>query len=153
MNIGSKMYAHDDASGNRLFLRVFFDENKVNTNADLYLKLKSEGRARQLGSLDLSTKTFWCKRNTSKHYHYATKSFGFNWTILQDDFLDIQKVRLVVDDEIHYEFPISLIKDYGRFLNFKQQGFELQRFLSYELIKNYKVNDIQRRNVVENDKE
>lgn len=153
MNIGSKMYAHDDASGNRLFLRVFYDENKVNTNADLYLQLKSEGRARQLGSLDLSTKIFWCKRSMRKHYHYATKSFGFNWTILQDDFLDIQKVRLVVDDEIHYEFPVSLIKDYGRFLNFKQQGFELQRFLSYDLIKNYKVNDIQRRDVVENDTE
>lgn len=151
MNIGSKMLAHDDRCGNRLFLRVFFNEKKENTNADLFLKLAKEGRTRQIGSLDLSTHTFWCKRSMSKHYHYATKSFGFNWSIMQDDFLDIKKIHLVVDDEHHYEFPISIMKDYGIFLNFKEQGFELQRFLSYKLIKNYKINDEQGRKLISND--
>jgi hypothetical protein len=59
---------------------------------------------------------------------------------LEDPYLDIQRIEMVVDDEVHYNFPKSLIAEYGSFLNFKQQGFELQRFIRLELIKNYRKN-------------
>ncbi len=53
--------------------------------------------------------------------------------------LAVQKVHMVIDEENHYEFPKSVASDYGTFLNFKEQGFELQRFVPFEIIKRYHV--------------
>lgn len=137
MNLYTKVFASDDNAGNRVYMKVYFDENNVHQNSIISLKLKEENRPRQIGSYDFITRTFHCKRKTAKHLHRKSKSFGFNWTILNDKFLAVENVYLIVDDEEHYKFPISLINDYGQFLNFKQQGFELQRFMSFELIKRY----------------
>lgn len=139
MDITSEVYANDDKHGNRIYMRVFFNENKQPTASTIYLKLAKESRFRQLGNYYFETKTFFCKRKTEKHYHYVSKSFGFNWTIIDDAMLDIAKIHLVVDDQRHYLFPKSMLADYGKFLNFKEQGFELQRFLSFGLIKNYEI--------------
>jgi hypothetical protein len=46
-----------------------------------------------------------------------------------------------VDDDTLYIFPKKLISDSGIFLNFKQQGFELQKFLNVNLIESYKVHN------------
>jgi hypothetical protein len=137
MILGSKTFANEDASGNKVYLRIFYDENNVHQNANIHLKLKEEATPRLLGTFDFITRTFHCKRNTSKHLHRKSKSFGFNWTILNDTFLAVEKVYIIVDEEDHYCFPISLIKEYGHFLNFKQQGFELQKFMNFDLIKRY----------------
>ena len=137
MILGSKTFANEDASGNKVYLRIFYDENNVHQNANIHLKLKEEATPRLLGTFDFITRTFHCKRNTSKHLHRKSKSFGFNWTILNDTFLAVEKVYIIVDEENHYCFPISLIKEYGHFLNFKQQGFELQKFMNFDLIKRY----------------
>lgn len=138
MEIGSRLLGLEDKAGNKLVMRVYYDENKTDTNATLYLRLKSENRPRMLGNIDFATRTFYCKRNRAKHYHHQMKGFGFNWTVLDDNYLNIQKIHLLVDDSERYVFNKSLIKDYGKFLNFKQQGFELQRFINFELIKNFK---------------
>lgn len=140
MILGSRLYADDDRQGNRIYLRVFHNEKKENVSANIHLKLKSEKHPRLIGSYHFDEKTFYCIRKMSKHYHYATKGFGFNWRILEDPYLDIQRIEMVLDDEVHYNFPKSLIKEYGTFLNFKEQGFELQRFIRLELIKNYRKN-------------
>ena len=137
MILNSKMFANDDNSGNRVYMRVFFNEHGEHQNANIHLKLKDEKNPRQLGSYDFFTRTFYCKRNTAKHLHRKSNSFGFNWTILSDAFLSVENVYIIVDDTDHYQIPITLIKDYGSFLNFKHQGFELQRFMSFELIKRY----------------
>lgn len=141
MEIRKQMFKNEDAQGNELYMRVYYDEKDVAQNAILYLKLKGEKTPRQLGNLIFLTRTFFCKRSSSKHYHYKTKGYGFNWTILQDPYLCIEKIHLVVDETEHYQFDKSVIKDYGIFLNFKQQGFELQRFLPMEIIKNYQKQD------------
>ncbi len=137
MNLYTKTFANEDNSGNKVYLRVFFDEENNHHSANIHLKLKEEKSPRQLGSFDFKTRTFYCKRNIGKHLHRKSQSFGFNWTILNDVFLGVENVYIIVDDSEHYKFPITLIKDYGHFLNFKQQGFELQRFMSFELIKRY----------------
>lgn len=131
----SQMFMNQDNSGNKLYLRVFFDAKKQPRTAIILLKLKGESYPRQLGNYNFDTKTFFCKRNSTKHYHYKTKGYGFNWTILEDPMLDVQNIHMVVDEKEHYIFNKSLIAEYGRFLNFKQQGFELQRFMSMELIR------------------
>lgn len=137
MILNSKMFANDDNSGNRVYMRIFFNEHGEHQNANIHLKLKSEKSPRLLGSYDFITRTFYCKRNEAKHLHRKSKSFGFNWTILSDTFLSVENVYIIVDDTDHYQIPLKLIQDYGSFLNFKSQGFELQRFMSFELIKRY----------------
>lgn len=140
MIIGSKLFADDDRQGNRIYLRVFFDENKENVCANIHLRLCSESRPRLLGKYHFNNKTFYCTRKMSKHYHHAAKGFGFNWKILEDPYLDIKRIHMRLDDEVSYEFPKSMIAEYGSFLNFKQQGFELQRFIRFDLIKIHRKN-------------
>jgi hypothetical protein len=135
------MYKNEDKQGNELYMRVYYDEHNEAQNTILYLKLKAEPRPRQLGNLIFLTRTFFCKRNSSNHYHIKTKGYGFNWAILQDPYLSIEKIHMVVDETEHYQFDKSVIKEFGIFLNFQEQGFELQRFLPMEIIKNYQKKD------------
>jgi hypothetical protein len=137
MNIRSELYLNEDPQGNKVYLRVFYDETNTSQNAVIHLRLKGENRPRQLGTLIFSTRTFFCKRNSTKHYHYKTKGYGFNWTILNDPHLSIEKIHMVLDEKEHFIFEKSLIETYGKFLNFKQQGFELQRFMPIEIIREH----------------
>lgn len=139
MIIGSNLLGDVDNQGNNLYIRVFYNENKENVSANIYLKLASENKTRLLGRYDYHNKTLYCSRKMSKHYHYAAKGFGFNSRILDDPYLSIQRIHILIDEETHYEFPNSLIKNFGRFLNFKQQGFELQKFISLNLIKTHSI--------------
>jgi hypothetical protein len=135
-----KLYT-SDAFGNILYLRMFESPTKSHKFAVLNLKLNSEDRQRWIGYVDMVNGIFYCMRYTAKHYHYKTKSFGFNSLLLKDKMFDIKTICLDVDNEATYTFPISVLNDYGTYLNFAKQGFELQRFLKWELIKRYKTND------------
>ena len=141
MIVQSRILGQSDNSGNDLLMRVFTDENSEDVGASVYLKLKKESKKRSLGNLYFKSRSFYVVRDKAKHLHRASKSFGFNWTILSDPFLDIQNIYLRVDNVNKYIIPINVIKEYGFFLNFKQSGFEKQKFLSYEFIKNFKVED------------
>jgi len=134
-----QLLAQDDSVGNRLYLRVFFDnETNEKVSATIHLKLKGESRYRLIGNYYFIEKTIYLKRNSKKHYHYTTKSYGFNYNILSDPFLDVQWIVADIDD-VRYRFPKSTIDTYGTYLHFKQEGFELQKFLKFNLIKNYKL--------------
>jgi hypothetical protein len=138
MILKSRMLAKSDNFGNDLYLRVFSDENNKDVGASIYLKLKSENKRRNIGTLFFNDRSLHVIRNSSKHYHYVSKSYGFNWNIIDDDFLNIKSVHLVVDKSERYIIPKSVMETYGKFLNFKQQGFELQKFLPVDMIKNFK---------------
>lgn len=137
MDVRTEIYKNEDKQGNELYMRVFYNEHNEAQNAIIHLKLKGGKYPRQLGNLVFSTRTFFCKRNSAKHYHNKMKGYGFNWTILEDATLSIEKIHLVIDETQHYEFDKSVIKTYGKFLNFKEQGFELQRFLPLVVIREY----------------
>ena len=130
----------DDNIGNKLYVRIFIDEFDRYTNANLYLKLKSESRHRQLGIIDFQEKTFYCKRNSKKHLHLNTDSFGFNYNILNDPFLNIDYVHLTVDNTDSYRISKKVISDLGKFQNYKTQGFELQKFVSQRVLRQYNLN-------------
>ena len=141
MIVNSRVLGQSDNSGNDLLMRVFSDENNSDVGASVFLKLKKESKKRSLGNLYFKSRSFYVIRDSEKHLHRASKSFGFNWTILNDPFLDIQNIYLRVDKVNKYIIPISIFKEYGFFLNFKESGFEKQKFLKYEFIKNFKVED------------
>jgi hypothetical protein len=139
MDIQSKMFVMDDDFGNRLYMRMFIDVHGISKKANVYLKLKSEEKHRQLGILDLDKKIFYCKRNTNKHLHIKTDSFGFNWQLLQDPVLSINYIHLTIDNEQCYLISKKVVSDFGDFLNFKQQGFELQKFVSNKMLKKHNI--------------
>jgi len=139
MDIQSKMYVMDDEYGNRLYMRMFIDEFGRTKNANIYLKLKSEEKHRQLGTIDLDKKIFYCKRNSSKHLHIKSDSFGFNWKLLQDPVLAINYVHLTIDNEQTFLISTKVISDLGDFINYKQQGFELQKFVSNKILKKHNI--------------
>jgi len=139
MDVATRMMSRKDVSGNKVIMRAYLDENRNDTHASFHLKLVSEDRFRLLGYLDVEKSTFYCKRKSSKHLHIKSNSYGFNWEIINEPQLYIKHIALRIDDEDLYIFPKSLINTYGTFLNFKQQGFELQRFIRMDLIEQYKV--------------
>ena len=137
MHIGSKVFGKEDKQGNQLLVRGFYDENKEWTYASVHLKLAKMSKPRLLGYVDVQDAVFHVTRDLAKHYHYKSKGFGFNWEILSGNLIHIKTISMRIDDDTVYVFPKSLIRDYGTFLNFKQQGFELQRFIRFDLIKRY----------------
>jgi hypothetical protein len=135
------MFAKSDNLGNDLYMRIFFNEKGEEVGATISLKLKSENKRRVLGNFYFHDRSFHVMRETSKHLFHKGNAYGFNWSILSDTTLNIQKVYLVVDRQERYIIPISYIRDYGRFLNFKDDqhgGFELQRFMNMDLIKRFR---------------
>lgn len=116
----------NDKFGNKLLMET----GKV---YNIYLKLINENRTRKLGVYDPIEKTLQLKRNSQKHYHYKSKSYGVNSELLNN--LEIDKVKFNIDKKL-YMIPISEFK-YAKYLNFNQQGFELQKFLPTSIIYKY----------------
>lgn len=138
MIVDSRVMAKEDNAGNTLYLRIWSDENKLDVGGSIFLKLRSESKKRNLGNLILKDRSFHIIRDSGKHYHYVSKSYGFNWNIINDADLGIKSIHLIIDRKDKYVIPKSILETYGKFLNFKQQGFELQKFLPFDMIKNFR---------------
>jgi hypothetical protein len=138
MIVDSRVLAKEDNAGNTLYLRIWSNENKLDVGGSIFLKLRSESKKRNLGNLIIKDRSFHIIRDSGKHYHYKSKSYGFNWNIINDADLGIKTIHLIVDKKDKYIIPKSILDTYGKFLNFKQQGFELQKFLPFDMIKNFK---------------
>jgi hypothetical protein len=140
MTISSHIFAKEDEAHNIQYLRIFYDENKVKIGANIYLKLCTEKRQRLIGHYYFADKTLCLKRDSDKHFFHKTKSYGFNWAIINDDFLAVETISLTINST-KYIFPKKVLELQGRFMNFKQVGFELQKFLALEIIQEYKIFD------------
>lgn len=138
-DLTSREVAVTDNLGNFIILLIYRNEQQIDVSATVYLKLQSEPSKRKLGVIYFhDDNVFHVTRDSSKHYHYASKSYGFNWMVLSNEELNIKEVHLIVDKEDKYIIPIDVMKMESRVLNFKQQGFELQRFLPMTTIVQYK---------------
>ena len=117
-----------DKDGNEIVIK-----NKI-----ISLRLAAENRLRQVGIIN-SKKQLSVKRKRIAHLHYKSQSYGFNHYII-DNAKKFNKV-LLSDERGTYLIPNKIILDMGEFLYFKQQGFEIQIFLSLEIINQYKLNN------------
>ena len=100
------------------------------------VKIELKGkRPKLIAQWDSTTKTLFVKRNSERHYHYKTRSYGFNAELLGS--LEIDNVNITIDRE-QFVVPITEFKN-ARHLNFSQEGFELQKFLPVEIIRKYAV--------------
>lgn len=120
-------YEMQDTKGNRLLLI---------SGKPYLVKLELKGRKPKLiAQWDSTTKTLFVKRNSARHYHYKSKSYGFNSELLSS--LEIDNVNMTIDKE-QFVVPFSEFKN-ARHLNFGQEGYELQKFLPIEIIRKYAV--------------
>jgi hypothetical protein len=122
----------------------------INDDGKNYLQIKSNDKIIQLklclenfkprliGTVTKSTRTIDMKRVRSKHLHWKTNSYGFNDFVLRNQ-NSIDWVRLSDDLDNHWKIPVSYILEKGTYLHFKQEGFELQRFVSLENLEQFRV--------------
>jgi len=95
-------------------------------------------KPRMIGTVTKSTRTIEMKRKRAKHLHYMSNSYGFNDYILREQ-TTFDWVRLSDDLGNNWKIPVSYILEKGTYLEFKQQGFELQRFVSLENLEQFRV--------------
>jgi hypothetical protein len=120
-------YQMIDKQGNRLVME---------TGKPFKLRLFLKGqRPKLIAHYDYEKKTLIVKRNSERHYHYKTKSYGFNYALFEN--LDIDTVNLTIDKE-NYNIPAKVFSQ-ARVMNFSGEGFELQKFLPIEIIRGYAV--------------
>jgi hypothetical protein len=126
--------------GNRLYLIVHHDGNKV-SKVVIKLHLVNHARPRNLGWVEYPDRIYHVDRNSTKHLFRAGNAYGFNADVLKDADLAIKYISLRLTDQENkvYKFPKALIDEHGRYYNFNKQGFEIQRFISVELIKRYNI--------------
>lgn len=101
------------------------------------LKLNSEIRSRLLGYINIKSKSIKIIRKKEVHLLQKNNSYGFNHTLL----LDAKRFdKILLKDEINsWKIPTQFILDNGKFLFFKEQGFEKQIFVSLEQLNQFKT--------------
>ena len=101
------------------------------------LKLNSEIRSRLLGYINIKSKSIKIIRKKEVHLLQKNNSYGFNHTLL----LDAKRFdKILLKDEINsWNIPTQFILDNGKFLFFKEQGFEKQIFISIEQLNQFKT--------------
>ena len=136
----SKVFVKEDKFNNKIYLRVFYDERNQKISGNIHLKLVSEARNRLIGAYHYADKTLYIKRSSSKHLFRKNRSYGLNYDLISSNDLDIDFVHLTVDRATKYLLPKSFLENYGSFLTFKQQGFEVQKFYLVDLMETYLIN-------------
>lgn len=116
-----------DQAGNRVLFKSEAHKYRV------FLKLKSEGKRRELGEYYPASGTLYVRRVRAKHEHRISNAYGFNYELLSR-LVGLRKV-IILDDKGVWEAQSEDIIHYGEFLYFKEQGFERQIFYSINKLK------------------
>lgn len=92
----------------------------------IVLYLKGTAYPRKLGRINTSTNTLIVDRKRAKHLHLKSNSYGFNHSLLAQA-TRFDKVQ-INDETGSYIATVEDILTNGKFLFFKQVGFEKQIF-------------------------
>ncbi len=103
----------------------------------LTLKL-GDNKPRRIGQVTKSTRTIEMRRTRSLHLFRKGNAYGFGYYVLKNQ-TSIDWIRLSDDTGSHWKIPVNYLIAKGKFLHFKNQGFELQKFLSLETLKQFEV--------------
>lgn len=101
----------------------------IDDSKNVYLKLRTEPRARKLGRV--TKKGLIVRRVREKHLHKLSNSYGFNYLMLK--LLPDVKTVILRDDFGEYEIPADVIRA-APCMRFKKAAdgneYELQHYLS-----------------------
>lgn len=112
----------------------------------IYLKLADESKNRLLGKV--KGDTFFVKRVREKHLFKKNESYGFSINIIEQ--LNVDYIELYEDSGV-FKFPVDVLRQFGDYLHFKDEGFERQLFLPLLIIDKYRYTpeaDAQRVNLM-----
>lgn len=138
------MYTESDNQGNKLLIenKAVRTKDGKDTLINVYIKLASERHRRLIGVIVNSKRRIHVERAEDTHLLIKANAYGFNHYILSN----ATRFDDVVIHEKHskdvYVVPRTVIMEEGKFMFFKQQGFELQTFVKKEVLNRYKVMDI-----------
>jgi hypothetical protein len=125
-------------------VRVAIMDNMANAlicyhDGNVTLTLASEGRTRKLGVI--KDKMLFVDRDSSKHLHRKSNSYGFNYFILKKS-KSFDSIAINEDDSALYIVPKDIVLNMGKVMYFKNSedgnSFEVQIFLNRDIIKTYK---------------
>lgn len=103
------------------------------------LHLKGKKAARNIGRVRLADRVLEVSRKRDKHLMLKANAYGFNEYVLREA-KKFDKIELT-DEYGTYLFSRQLVLDMGRYLHFKEEGFEKQLFLSLNIISHHKIED------------
>jgi hypothetical protein len=103
------------------------------------LHLKGKKAGRNIGRVRLADRVLEVSRKRDKHLMLKANAYGFNEYVLREA-KRFDKIELK-DDYGTYLFSRQLVLDMGKYLHFKEEGFEKQIFLSLNIITNHKIQD------------
>lgn len=101
------------------------------------LRLKGKKAGRNIGRVRLADRVLEVSRKRDKHLMLKANAYGFNEYVMRT----AQKFDVVelTDEYGTYSIPRQLILNMGKYLHFKEEGFEKQLFLSLNIITNNKI--------------
>lgn len=122
----------------KLLIESRYDQSN-NKYLDLYVLLPKEKHRREVGRISISDRQFHIKRHSQKHILRANNAYGMNYQILSEGVLfDTVVIHEEDTGKIFKMDKMFILKD-GQFLQFKQQGFERQIFVTKEWLSYYEV--------------
>lgn len=124
----NKTHTIEDGSGNRLIAT----HNDAIINLSLLL---ADGKSRAIGQIDKGTRTLRLVRSRSKHLMRINNSYGINYYLIENGKL-FDQVE-IVDEQNTWVVPKEYIIKHCTTLNFKAQGFELQKFISLDKLNSF----------------
>lgn len=115
-------FGHKDKYGNTV---------EVSGSGALTLYLSAESRSRDIGKLiRKNEKLHYLKRAKEKNRFRQTDAWGFHWSVV--DKLNDEAYIGVRSELGIYRIKVGDAKKHGKEFNFKEQGFELQKFVPVE---------------------
>ena len=134
-NFMTKTYTIKDENGNTI------EAKHENTLITLTLILNDEHK-RFIGEIDKEAKILKIYRNRDKHLMRVNKSYGINYFLIDMGQL-YNKIQLT-DDFTSWIISKEYLIENCITMNFKKQGFELQKFITLEKLDLYKNNQEQK---------
>lgn len=123
----------DDTGHNALLIK------STDKTIAVYLKLATFKKRKRIGLVTKSTKTISMRRERHKHLYIKGNAYGFNDYVLryQTSFTHIN----LSDEHTNWKVPVSFILDdkNGFYLQFKEQGFEKQKFISLRELAQFEI--------------
>lgn len=118
----------------------FFRTYQTDKLITIKLVLNVEKREREIGTVNIKERVLQIKRVRSKHLFNKNNSYGFNEFIIKNGttFDNI----LLTDEHDNWMIPKSFIEENGKYLFFKELGFEKQLFISINEIDKFKTSKL-----------
>lgn len=134
------MIRETDGQGNSLLIES--KKARGTQQIDLYIKLASERYRRHVGRVIENVRRFHVERSENIHLLKKANAYGFNYHVLKVATKFDTVVIHEKESKSIYSIPREDILAKGKFMFFKQQGFELQTFIDRETLNVYKVLDL-----------